>query len=353
VPRNWIDWTRIGDQLGKLRRHTGEGKGSVGYSVVYLHEGFANPGDGYAYIGTRHCIQKSVPVIAEKSISLARDLDQALLRETGEPDLIIVAGAPWLWDRAAESAKLDRLSRLFDIWPTAGRIAFGIGSSLLPPMVRMIDDPVFSQACVPRIFSTFDCVVVRDEIARDLLQRAGIASFHEPDPTFFISMIAPGQPAVKRGAVITTPPTPQFLAGYMDDDMKSSWDMTVRKSVEEGFDLFLWADDDDEDYSPYSNLEISGRLGTLPPRALSMVLSRYREVRTNRVHAAALSRGLGIPVTLFGYDTRALTAGALGARIIGPMKEFESPEVFSVTRQRQHLTRVARRLASAVQISVG
>ena len=350
--RDEMGWNRIRNQFAKLRSRAGSGKDSGGYSVVYLHEGFVNPGDGYAYIGTRHCVQNSIPVVAEKSISLARDLDRALLRESGEPDLIVVAGAPWLWDRAPESTKLERLNRLFDVWPHPASIAFGIGSCLLPPMARMLDDPVFSGACVPEIFSTFDCVTERDEIARDLFQRAGVASFHEPDPAFFVPMISLAQPAMKRGAVIATPPTTHFLADYINDEARSSWDTIVRKSVEEGFDLFLWADDDDENYPPYSGLKISGRLGILPPRALPMALSQYREVRTNRVHAAVLSRGLGIPATLFGYDTRALTAGALGAHVIGPMTEFASHEVFSIADRKQHLRRVARRLANAIRLDV-
>lgn len=329
-------------------------------NVLYVHEGFANPGDGYVYVGARHCITNSMAVAAEASLSLSRRPTDQSLREYGTIDVIVVAGAPWFWDQAASSEKLRWLAEIVDRNPRAIKIALGAGSCLLPSLKQMATDERFVAGCVSKVFSQFDLVIVRDSVAHELLRRRGIDALHMPDPTFFVpAALTPSRSTAgyrpldpnrerKRGMVVATPPTTHFLRKYFAKGTLEEWDGLVQSKVRDGYDLFLWADDDDADYQPYRSIEKKGRLGIANFRQLAEVLQLYSHVVTNRVHAAALAQAFGVPSLLFGYDSRCLTAQSVGSTVVGPASIFDVGTTFPLEQRAQLFAQITSRIRDAM-----
>ncbi|WP_424957087.1 polysaccharide pyruvyl transferase family protein [Hyphomicrobium sp. 1Nfss2.1] len=299
-------------------------------------------------------------VAAEASLSLSRRPTDQALREYGTIDAIVVAGAPWFWDQAASSEKLRWLAEIVDRYPRAIKIVLGAGSCLLPSLKHRMTDEEFVAGCVSDVFSHFDLLIVRDNVALELLNRRGIDAAHMPDPTFFVPVaLMPSQNTVgarplyrerarNRGMVIATPPTTHFLRSYFSKDTLDEWDELVLSKIREGYDLFLWADDDDADYEPYHTLEIKGRLGIASFRQLVDVIPRYSHVVTNRVHAAALAQAFGVPSLLFGYDSRCVTAQSVGSAVIGPGSIYEVGTTFPLEQRAPLFAQITRRIRDAM-----
>lgn len=329
-------------------------------NILYVHEGFTNPGDGFVYVGVRHCLANSASVVAEASLSLSREPTKQALREFGAIDAIVVAGAPWFWDQAATSEKVRWLTQVVDRYPNAIKIAVGAGSCLLPNLKHMTTVERFVTGSVADVFDRFDLLIVRDNVALELLRLRGINAVHMPDPTFFVPMaLMPSQgtasahsrppaPTRKRGIVVATPPTTHFLRKYFAKGTLEEWDELVLSKVRDGYDLFLWADDDDANYRPYRTLDKQGRLGTLSLRQLAEVFPLYSHVVTNRVHVAALAQAFGVSSLLFGYDSRCLTAQSVGSTVIGPGAIYDVGATFPLEQRPQLFTQITRAISNAI-----
>jgi hypothetical protein len=126
-------------------------------------------------------------------------------------DCLVVCGTPWLFDRCAQSFKVNELARVCAAFD-GRKIAVGIGSSYPLDMVPVLDSA--------DVWRGFDRIAVRDRLAQTLLAAHGITSDRLACPAIGARRFA--CPKTRRVLVVTAAaPVP---AGPFDDIIALSQD---------------------------------------------------------------------------------------------------------------------------------
>ena len=306
--------------------------------VLYVTDGYKNPGDHFSYLGARRVMQSAFQVAGEQAIVAEHFLISEARRQIAPPDLVVLAGAPWLWDQGGTSEKYRAFVAILEAFPEAAKIAIGIGSGFLPSLFSSVKEPGFRRNSGIANFASFDFVSVRDSLAQSCFQLEGIPSMQIPDPAWLGVSLKPPRER-NENLVIATDSEKLFIAPYLDQESKDDWNSIVSAEVEAGATRWGWNSQD----SDFPGMTSDG------PRATLKRLSQAKSVVTNRVHAAVLARSLGIETSLFAIDSRALTASAVGAKILGNFPHNESLQKYSI-RDRSGIVRaIGRKIRNSLQ----
>lgn len=287
-------------------------------SVLYVHEGFENPGDAIVFAAARALVNEHLDVLYESSICLKTPQDVDNLAKPSGPDYIILTGAPWIWENCTASDKYRAMEMLFARFPAAKRVAMGIGTSFL--VEHDLANPGNLKATLgdsfPIVWNMFQTIIVRDILAQRIFESFGIKSTLLPCPSFLLSKFATKPESIQRALeghrriIFAQNLRNCFIAPYLDEEVFSKYDALTLSFQEEGTLVIPW------DYSAGDGSgQVPRSVGEIVETMWSLVGARFL---TSRVHAALTAIAFGMKGHLYPIDSRSLTAMHCGCGLVGP-----------------------------------
>lgn len=136
-----------------------------------------------------------------------------------EMDLIIVCGTPWLWDSFQNSVKYKNLNNCFLNHPRAKRLFMGIGTCLSLRRHKSILKRPEEVAGIRMLFND-STVIVREPIAKHMLDNAGIESTFLPCPAYYAYGDESQYPTHKSNVMVYIDPTKSISACDFQNESK-------------------------------------------------------------------------------------------------------------------------------------
>lgn len=213
-------------------------------------------------------------------------------------DAIIVPGSPFLWHYYYDTFKIKNLLRIKQLHKCPV-IWLGIGACL-PYYGRDLFDKIhFEQT--NKIFSG-DLVIVRDSLAKSILDKSGIQSTHLVCPSYFSQDV---HEKTKENLIVFYEPGIGLSYGDWQD----------KKKLENYYDIYREFSQNDCDVvvKDFEEIEFAEKIGLKGVRLLKdtddtlNTVREYRNVLSGRVHIAIPSLISGANVGIIPIDTRYLT----------------------------------------------
>ncbi len=278
-------------------------------SIVYIHEGFNNPGDCFSYAGARHYIHQILPVVYEQSVALRSTHDIPSRLDLSGPDLVVFTGAPWFWENCTNSVKYAGAYAHLQMMRDVRKIAVGIGSCFLAVHSKSrIESIIRSESKALKDFwSCFDTIIVRDILTWWVLSLLGIEAILAPCPSVAVGEWYGAFPGAGNTIVLSEPLEMNFIYTYLTEDDERFYLMETDRLVKAGASTMAW---------------IIRDRSTLPHISLKSMCQEIVQAKasrffTARVHAALVAMGLGLQGNLLALDSRALSAKLYGADLVG------------------------------------
>jgi hypothetical protein len=146
-----------------------------------------NSTDGVIVAGIYHLLDKKVGAYKSDYIFLrdTKHMEDSEFNIDKKYDAVMVCGTPWLWDSFEKSQKYKNLLRCFELHKDTKKFFMGIGSCLINGQENsnVLERPS-EVAGIKALFSNAE-VYVRDKVAHDKLNRAGIKNTLTACPSFF------------------------------------------------------------------------------------------------------------------------------------------------------------------------
>jgi len=278
-------------------------------SVLYVYDGFNNPGDAFSYCGTRHYVN-AAGVACEHSVRLrdTRDLPSRL--DLSGPDLVVFAGAPWLWEGCVRSEKYAAAYALLKSCAGAGKIAVGVGSCFLaahtlPVLAAAVDR---DRRELSEFWGLFDRVIVRDVLAWWILDRAGVKASLAVCPSVAVGEWYGRLKPAGGKAILSEPLESNFIYRYIPEADREFYSAACSRLRAGGAPEVEWVTRD------------RAALASRSVKSMSRAIEETgaSEFFTARVHAALVAAGLGLKGELQALDSRSLSARLYGIKLVGP-----------------------------------
>lgn len=281
-------------------------------SVLYIHEGFENPGDCFSYCGARHYVNK-IGVVYEQSVCLKTTSDIPSLLGISGPDYLVFAGAPWLWDQCTNSKKYIASYALLSMARDVKKIAIGVGSCFLPNQCNFALTEFINneKLALFDFWSRFDAIVVRDILAWKILDSIGIDATLAPCPSIAAGEWF-GRCTFTSGELLLAEDLEHnFMFDFMRPEDFNYYKHRLDLSKETGGTELLWV----------GNNRVGGHARSLRSICEEIKSANCQSFFTARVHAALVASSLGMDGDLMVLDSRALSAEIHGIKLCGPHAE--------------------------------
>lgn len=140
------------------------------------------PTDAMIYAGTKYLFdQAAIPIHQYETIN---DTEMEDIQVSSYPDLIVVLGTPWVWDKCWLSAKFQNAINFLRKFPNSKKIFFGIGSCLpIEATEEVREDLIQNRNKLDELFTLADQIIVRDSLAEEILEHLSIQML--PCPAFY------------------------------------------------------------------------------------------------------------------------------------------------------------------------
>ena len=257
------------------------------------------PTDGMIFEGTRYLFDLAGVRMDEYQLYTDNNNNPILPHKT--PTHIIVLGTPWVWDQCYKSNKYRGLAGLFEKYPSAKKLFFGIGSCLPLGKEQMIKADLISNSQHLAPLFTNATIVTRDILATEILKDYAPTPLPCPayyainpdyrgdsgpdamiwyDPTIGLSSVdyAPGSELLDR-----------FISGFIAE-YKLKKPQVYCIALEE--------------------IALALKLGLPTPRIVKgtgeakVILANARSIYSGRVHMAVPAYRLQKDITLISVDSR-------------------------------------------------
>lgn len=267
----------------------------------------SSPTDGVITKGIRYLLEKTY-LIHEYTYVLLDDHKLQGLSDF-EPNqdfnLIVICGTPWLWDSFHLSHKYKNVLTAFAVHPDAKRLFLGIGSCLSLDAHHSILRRKEEVDGMRRLF-TGSRVIVRDQIAKDILDDAFIHAELLPCPAYFCYGDDDQMSLKMDDILIFQDPTLSISAADWLDPYKLSEYWQGMLEYQKYFDAKVYCALSQEVVSAKEQGFGDVTLLNGPEHTLN-VMRHARTVLSGRVHCAVPAIVQGADTTIMPLDTRAST----------------------------------------------
>lgn len=275
-------------------------------TALLLNEGWRNPGDAITTLGVRLLLDKAGAVCTH-DLPFQAFSTWGPLFDDDDVDLVVLAGAPWVWDQCHRSDKFKSLREMMERFRRARWLMVGGGSAFLAG--HLSGGTVQAETDLS-IFAQFDLCIARDFVAHRLLAAAGAKAILLPCPSVLLPHVEPlfKKVAKTKRNVFVQDLRKSFIASYLPAAMLDDYDDMVDRYRNDGYEEVAWAPD----------AEAPGRPALSPMPEVLLTLAATHRFFTSRIHAAIPAAAFGASGTLFAIDTRAFTAMHVGLPVCGP-----------------------------------
>lgn len=252
--------------------------------------------DGVVTRGFLNLLSESVSGIKFDYFAMADSVVTDKKRLPRQYDFICIVGTPWIWDRCHETMKHENLRNLLELNPKAKIMFAGIGSCFY------LTDGAVENATLD--LSVFDkrSVIVRDETAHRVLDRAGIKSSHLLCPSYFSSGEFETNTAPNDNfLLIPIGVSSAIFSGGLSDAEKSDYWQKLKTLPATNV-----AYCENKEHTEVLNNFADAFKFTSIDHAVKWYRST-RKVVTSRVHCAVPAQIAGCDVELIPHDTRSQT----------------------------------------------
>lgn len=304
-------------------------------SVLYIHEGFENPGDCFSYSGARHYINK-IGVVYEQSVCLKTTSDIPSLLGVSGPDYLVFAGAPWLWDQCTKSTKYIAAYALLNMARGVKKLAIGVGSCFLAQHCdyALADFIRNERQALIDFWSHFDAIIVRDILAWKIFESIGISATLAPCPSIAASEWF-GRSSLAEGELVLAEDLEHnFMFDFMRPDDFNYYKQRLDASKDRNGKEILWV----------GNNRVGGHARSLRSICEEIKSANCRNFFTARVHAALVASSLGLDGELMVLDSRALSAEIHGIKLCGP----QAASLLSVAEKLRQAAPAPQKIADAI-----
>lgn len=245
-------------------------------------------------------------------------------------DAIVVLGTPWLWDQFYLSSKYINLMRAFDIHKQVRRVFLGVGSCL------RLDDSITlkreQEAEHLQLMMGGGAInIVRDSLAKEALDNAGVESHLLHCPSYFCYGVTPTI-SIKSDTNILVWYNP--LTGISNDYWQGN-----KENLDSYFDLIV------SFYKAYNpqvycavnegihyeeDIKLTKKLGLPPPIILQdwehtkKIMGDGKIILSGRVHCGVPAYVQRKQIGILPIDSRAKTLTDFGCQAITNISQFEN-----------------------------
>jgi hypothetical protein len=285
----------------------------MSHSILYVYEGFKNPGDSFSYSGTRHYLHKTLDIVCEQSVALRSTRDLPNLLELSGPELVVFAGAPWFWEGSTRSVKYAGAYALMQMTRAVPKIAVGVGSCFLAEHTLPLIEKIVAQESkeLRQFWGSFDGIIVRDILAWWILDQVGVPAILAPCPSIAVGDWFGKTHATDGLVVLSEPLEKNFMYSYLSREDELFYRTTVHHLMQKGASCMEWVSND------------RSKMGSRSLKSMckELIGSEAENFFTARVHAALVAMGMGFRGDLLALDSRALSARLYGAELVGSRAE--------------------------------
>lgn len=266
----------------------------------------ANPNnstDGVIVKGIQYLLKRNFPS-CEIDYEIINDYKRITLDYVREYyHLIVVCGTPWLWDSFQNSAKFHNLQVIFKKHPKAKKLFFGVGSCLYLKDVgtNLVKRPEEVKAL--RSIYCNATVIVRDTVAKDIMDHAKIESTLLPCPAYYCYGDEPKTTSKTKNVLIYQAPDISISRGEWQNPDKLKEYYNKMREFQQKHNAEVYCADPAEVSYAIKN-------GFPEPTVLKDVYDTLDLMRgadkvlSGRVHCSVPAIAQGADVELMALDTR-------------------------------------------------
>lgn len=234
-------------------------------------------------------------------------------------DLLVVCGTPWLWDNFQYSTKYKNLLLAFKLHNTK-KVFMGIGSCL---NLNDINSNILKTSKeiegMQKLFND-TTIIVRDKLAQDRLNNAGLKSYLLPCPGYFSTN---KQSNLQNNVIFWCDPTQTI----------SQTDWQSKEKLDKYNNIFLqfYKRYNPKVYCAHASETSSATKAGLPiPTVLTgwentlNIVQNANHVLSGRVHCAVPALTTGTKVGLVALDTRSFTLSDFNGTIIKEIEDLNN-----------------------------
>lgn len=287
--------------------------------ILYIHPiDSGNAGDKVILAGCRSLLDEAFGFHESIYCSIEKgEKDDSYLEEFEKEhfDLLVVSGTPWIWDMCEKSKKYGVLSRMVLMAEAkkAKMIALGIGSCFPLATNTLLNHftgnhKEETRESLKALYSKFNLVITRDQIAQICMNTIETESFLAPCPACFMDY--PESNKTGMPALVFYNPGKGLSADSFDDFFLRSFIECQVQFINRMHPFVLTMSVADHRWLIQNGFRTTLING---PIQLISALKSVPFVLSGRVHAAIPARMMGISTVILPVDTRYLTAAYVGA----------------------------------------
>ncbi len=267
-----------------------------------------NSTDGQIVEGIKHLLLQKYGLFSSTYLFL--DDHNPMLGEALYPgesfDLLVVCGTPWFWDRFWVTRKYKNLKLIQSLHPEAKTIFMGVGTCMDIGMMSGTLLRGDREREKLRELCKDATMIVRDNLAHEILNNAGISNTLLPCPAFWCYGVNPPKTTKEINSIVWYDPRIGVSGGDWKDPKK--FQAYAKEFLDENHmhqcEIYCAQEQD-----------IAGALEISLPKPTVFkghthcrdVMSRSWRVTSGRVHCAVAAVAAGCAVRLVPVDSRAWT----------------------------------------------
>lgn len=220
-------------------------------------------------------------------------------------DLIVYCGTPFLWDGMQYTWKVMNTMSLIKSHPEAKVVWLGIGSSLY---LNDFDSQILKNDTDKQMLKeTFanSTVIVRDSLAHDILNNAGVNNHFLPCPSYFFHPVC--QTTKEIDVIFYHAPETGISAGYWNDNNIQNYKNSFTEFFKRGGRNAIIAVCEPEEIQLAKDLFWEHPILLKDPIDTFNICKKARRVLSGRIHNAVPALVYGAEVGIVPVDSRHLT----------------------------------------------
>lgn len=218
-------------------------------------------------------------------------------------DLIVYCGTPWLWDGMQHSFKYKNTLLCLKAHPEAKVVWLGLGSSIyLGDEPNILKNSV-DQAMLQNTFKD-QLVIVRDSLAHDILNKAGVENHYLPCPSYFFNPVC--ETSKEYDVMFYHAPETGISGGYFNEKRLKEYNAIFLKFHQVCYNAKI-AVCEKEEVGIVEELFKETPILLKDPIDTFNICKKACKVLSGRIHNAIPAMVYGAEVGIVPVDTRHLT----------------------------------------------